>query len=352
MTFLERTRAAKKVVVFGLGFLGDMVHISPALWKIRQAYPKSELHVGVAAHVASFLECMPWIDRVWGYSRFPKHASFKENLDFVTRLRRERFDVLINLNGSDRSSWLTFFSGARERLGRMPEGGGPPFWRQMFTEVVQEPFTAGPIYVQNCRCLEKAGFPAASPEFHVDIQPAHLQAANISPADAETYFHLSPFTTDDRKELPPEQLVELIAVLQARWPEKKLAISCAPTERERGKMKSMLARLPDKPWRVFAGELNLTQVAAVIQRSALHFCGDTGTLHLALLAGARTVSWFWPNPGRAAWIPVGDRHRTIVGSTESGARYLRGIEVNELVSAAQAVLETIDSKAALITTPR
>ena len=206
--------------------------------------------------------------------------------------------------------------------------------------------------MQNCRCLEKAGFTAASPEFHVDIQPAHLQAANISPADAETYFHLSPFTTDDRKELPPEQLVELIAVLQARWPEKKLAISCAPTERERGKMKSMLARLPDKPWRVFAGELNLTQVAAVIQRSALHFCGDTGTLHLALLAGARTVSWFWPNPGRAAWIPVGDRHRTIVGSTESGARYLRGIEVNELVSAAQAVLETIDSKAALITTPR
>ena len=111
-------------MVFGLGFLGDMVHLAPALWMIRQAYPKSELHVGVAAHVASFLECMPWIDRVWGYSRFPKHASLKENLGFVARMRRERFDVLINLNGSDRSSWLTFFSGARERLGRMPR-----WWR-------------------------------------------------------------------------------------------------------------------------------------------------------------------------------------------------------------------------------
>jgi ADP-heptose:LPS heptosyltransferase len=173
----------------------------------------------------------------------------------------------------------------------------------------------------------------------VDIKPAHLQAANISPADAETYFHLSPFTTDDRKELPPEQLVELVAALHSRWPGKKLVISCAPTERERRKMESLLARLPEKPWRAFAGELDLTQVAAVIQRSALHLCGDTGTLHLALLAGARTVSWFWPNPGRQAWIPVGNRHRTIVGKMEPEQRFLCGIQTEELVQAVHAVLD-------------
>ncbi len=129
-TFLERTRDAGKVMVFGLGFLGDMVHLLPALWILRQAYAGAELHVGAAAHVTSLMRCVPWVDRVWGYSRFPKHAGFKENITFIAGLRREHFDVLINLNGSDRSSWLTFFSGARERLGRIPHGGAPPFWRQ------------------------------------------------------------------------------------------------------------------------------------------------------------------------------------------------------------------------------
>ena len=109
--FLQRTRNARKVMVFGLGFLGDMVHLLPALWMVRQAYPRAELYVGAAAHVASFLECVPWAERVWGYPRFPRHATLGENLDFVRRMRRERFDVLINLNGSDRSSWLTFLSG-------------------------------------------------------------------------------------------------------------------------------------------------------------------------------------------------------------------------------------------------
>ena len=325
-------------MVFGLGFLGDMVHLLPALWMARQAYPRAQLHVGVAKHVASFLECAPWVDRVWGYTRFPRHASLKENLAFVRRMRRERFDVLINLNGSDRSSWLTLFSGARERLGRMPEGGGPAFWRQRFTEFVQHPFLTEPIYAQNCRCLEKAGFPLTPPEFHVEINPARLGAAKITPADSGTYFHLSPFTTDDHKELPPDQIVELIQALPARWPDKKLVLSCAPTERERGKMESLLKRLSRAPWRVLAGELNLLQLAAVIQHSAAHLCGDTGTLHIALMTGTPTVSWFRPNLRSQPWIPVGNYHRTLFGTEDNPHGDLQGMDTPKLLNSLEEAL--------------
>jgi len=336
--FYQRTRDARKVMFFGLGFLGDMVHSLPALWMIRQAYPLAQLHVGIAAHVASFLECAPWVNRVWGYQRYPRHAALKENLDFVRQMRREHFDVLINLNGSDRSSWLTFFSGARRRLGRMPEGGGPLFWRQRFTDTVYYPFSPDPIYVQNCRCLEQAGFPSALPEFHVEINPAHLQAARLAPADAGTYFHLSAFTTDDRKELPVAQLVELINLAQARWPEKKWVISAAPTERERNKMDGLLGQLPRAPWRVFAGDLNLMQLAAVIQHSAAHLCGDTGTLHIALMTGTPTVSWFRPNPGSEVWIPVGDRYRAVFGTGNDPHSALQAIETGKLLDALALVL--------------
>ena len=123
--FLQRTRAAKKVMVLDLGFLGDTVHLLPALWMVRQAYPQAELHVAVAAHITSLMDCAPWVNRVWGYMRYPRHATLRENWQMVSRLRREKFDVVINLNGSDRSSWLTFLSGARERLGRVPDDGGP-----------------------------------------------------------------------------------------------------------------------------------------------------------------------------------------------------------------------------------
>ena len=325
-------------MVLDLGFLGDTVHLLPALWMVRQAYPQADLHCVVAEHVTSLMECVPWVNRVWGYMRFPRHATPRENFQMVSRLRREKFNVLINLNGSDRSSWLTFLSGARERLGSRQDGGGPPFWQWMFTESVSHPFQPDPIYLQRCRCLEKAGFPSIPPEFRVEIPQIHLQAAKIFAADTGTYFHASPFTTDDRKELPPEQFAELMGGVSKQFPEKRWVISCAPTERERKKMESLLPLLPFKPWRVYAGNLNLIQLAAVIHHSALHLCGDTGTLHLALMTGTRTVSWFWPNPGRQAWVPEGKGHRTIVGHSEPDKQFLCGIQTGELVQAAGAVL--------------
>jgi ADP-heptose:LPS heptosyltransferase len=338
--FLERTRGARKVMVLDLGFLGDTVHLLPALWMVRQAYPQAKLHAAVADHVLSLMACVPWVDQAWGYPRFPTHATLRQNLQMVARLRQERFDVLINLNGSDRSSWLTFLSGAPARLGRRPKDGGPPFWGRMFTEFIQYYAPAEPVYVQKCRCLEQAGFPFTQAEFHPQIDPANLQAAGITTADAGRYFHLSPFTTADKKELPPEQLAELISVLEGRFPEQRWVLSGAPTEREREKMEALLGGLQRKPWRVFAGDLNLLQLAAVIQHSAAHLCGDTGTLHLALMTGAPSVSWFRSGAGTSAWIPLGNRHRTVLGDEGVEGSYLGGVDTAEVVRAVEAVLGT------------
>lgn len=319
-----------------LGFLGDTVHLLPALWMVRQAYPQAKLHVIVAAHVISLMECVPWVDGVWGYSRFPKHASLRENIAIVGRLRREAFDVVINLNGSDRSSWLTWLSGAPERLGRLPLDGGPWFWRRLFTEIVEHSFLEEPAYAQKCQCLAKVGFPNQPPEFHVQIDPKYLQATGLSPADAGTFFHLSPFTKTDEKELPLEKTVELIERLQEAFPGKKVAVSCAPDEGERRKMEMLVARLKSKPWRVLPGNLSLVQLAALIQQSAVHLSGDTGTLHLALMTGTPTVSWFRTAEKMRPWIPAGLRHRTLLG-TGLGPGSLDSISITDLLQAVKAM---------------
>ncbi len=334
--FFQRTCGARKVMVLDLGFLGDTVHLLPALWMIRQAYPQAELHLIVAQHVLSLMDCVPWVEQVWGYPRFPKHASFAENIRTVRRLRQERFEVVINLNGSDRSSWLTFLSGAPERLGRLPSHGGAFLWRPRFTEVVEHPFLEEPIYLQNCACLRKAGFPEQSPEFHVEIAAEHLEAAGLSPADAGAFFHISPFTKTDEKELPLETTAKLIDAIQEQFPSQRLAVSCAPDQGERRKMEDLLARLERKPWRILPGNLNLLQLAGLIQQSALHLGGDTGTLHLAMMTGTPTVSWFRTAEKMQAWIPMGPHHRALFG-TGSGPGSLRGITVADVLDAAKAV---------------
>ena len=89
-------------MLLDLGFLGDSIHLLPALWVLRQAYPEAELHVMVSEHVTKIMEVAPWVDKVWGYPRFPRGPKWYQDFGRIRRLRAAKFDVVINLNGSDR----------------------------------------------------------------------------------------------------------------------------------------------------------------------------------------------------------------------------------------------------------
>jgi ADP-heptose:LPS heptosyltransferase len=339
-SFWNDARHARKLLVLDLGFLGDTVHLLPALWSIRQAWPEAELHVMVGEHVTELLQVTPWVDKVWGYPRFPKGPKPWQDLGRVGKLRAAGFDAVINLNGSDRSSLLTWLSGARWRLGRRPQGGGPWHWPFQFTHTVDHPYATMPVYEQRWNCLGLAGIPiGTAPEFRVDISPEGRRAAGIAAEEDGTYIHISPFTTQDQKELPEVELVSLISSLQVDGREHRVVVSCAPTERERLKLARILAPLAKHPWRIFDGSLKTMDLVSVIAGARVHLGGDSGALHLALMAGVPTVSWFRKYEGLTDWAPNALRHTVLVGQA-GGDQGLKGIFANELLSATFSTFST------------
>jgi ADP-heptose:LPS heptosyltransferase len=334
--FFELTRNAKRVLLLDLGFLGDSIHLLPALWTLREAYPEAELHVMVAEHVTRVMEVAPWVDRVWGYPRYPKGPKWYEDLGRIRRLRDEKFDVVINLNGSDRSSILTGLSGARWRLGRVPEDGGPSFWPWMFTHIVEVPYHTKLISTQRWECLKLAGFPGEKPEFTIEI-PTAKQSLAVAKAGGEGgWIHVSPFTTENYKELPEAQLVDLLHRLALRFESKRIILSCSGSEREKAKMAALLLQLNFTPWRVFSGDLDLLELAALVQRAAIHLGGDSGGLHVAWMTGVPTVTWFREYEGRPDWQPLGDQHRSFLGVRQENG--ITGISNEEILDAVSVFL--------------
>lgn len=338
MTAPALPREARKVLVMELAGLGDNVHLLPALWLVRQQYPQAELHVMASAHAADLFKLTPWVQRVWAYPRAPRAPGFLANLDWGKKLRAERFDLLVNTTGSDRSSLLSWLSRAPVRIGRRPADGGPPGWRHLFTQVMEQPYYLEPMYLQKWKALKSAGFVSgAQPEFHVTIDPEFRRAADIAAGDEGHYIHLSPCTTADKRELPLAQQAELLTQLRAAHPGLKLALSCAPNERERRKLDALLGLLPFQPWRVYAGTLDVPRLAAVIEKAALHLCGDTGALHIALMTQTPTVAWFRTHKGQHEWIPLFPQYRVVIA--EGGAEdALHGIDTGAVVAAAREVM--------------
>jgi heptosyltransferase-3 len=334
--FFVQTRGARRIMLLDLGFLGDSIHLLPALWTLRQAYPEAELHVMVSEHVTRVMEVAPWVDRVWGYPRYPKGPKWYQDFGRMKRLRDAKFDVVINLNGSDRSSILTGLSGARWRLGRRPQDGGPSFWPLMFSHIVEVPYHSKLIATQRWECLKLAGFPGEKPEMSIEI-PAAMHAAAIAKAGGEGgWIHVSPFTTENYKELPAAQLVEFLNQLHRRFGDDKIILSCSGSAREKAKMAALLPQLDFTPWRVFSGDLDLLELAALVQRAAIHLGGDSGGLHVAWMTGVPTVSWFREYDGRADWQPVGEHHRSLVGERQEQG--IAGISTENLLAVVSEVL--------------
>lgn len=330
--FLDLTRGARRVMLLDLGFLGDSIHLLPSLWTLRQAYPDAELHVMVSEHVTRIMEVAPYVDRVWGYPRYPRGPKWYQDFGRMRRLRGAGFDVVINVNGSDRSSILTRVSGARWRLGRRPEDGGPAFWPFMFTHIVEEPYQRSLISTQRWNCLRQAGFPGERPELHVEIPREAVNRALERTDAAGGWIHVSPFTTENYKELPAAQILAVIRGLQSRFPSRRIVLTCSGSLREREKMSALVAGLDTPPWRVFAGDLDLLELAAVVGRSALHVGGDSGGLHVAWMTGVPTLTWFRRYDGLADWRPVGPLHRDVIGDrTPEG---LAGIQTDAILAAA------------------
>ena len=107
-------------------------------------------------------------------------------------------------------------------------------------------------------------------------------------------------------------------------------------------MSALLASLDFQPWRVFAGDLDLLELTAVVQASSLHLGGDSGGLHVAWMTDVPTVTWFRSYEGLADWRPVGPHHRSLIGErTSEGLAGIRTSDIadmtEQLVSAQQPV---------------
>jgi len=88
---------------------------------------------------------------------------------------------------------------------------------------------------------------------------------------------------------------------------------------------------------VYAGTLDVTGLAALIETCALNLSGDTGSLHLAMMTQAPAAAWFRAHKGQNEWIPLAPQYRVLI--VEGGAPdSLHGIATDALLAAAAELL--------------
>src|SRR5262245_14736890 len=120
---------AERILVVKLRYLGDVLLLSPVVRALREAHPNAAIGALVNAGTEAMLEGNPHVDEVFALAR-----SLPAQVRLVSRMRRFRPDLAIDLTDGDRAALMTRLSGARRRIGFNEEGR----WRgRLYTDVVR-----------------------------------------------------------------------------------------------------------------------------------------------------------------------------------------------------------------------
>ena len=83
---------------------------TPALRATRRTYPDAQIDILCEERLKWVLEGNPDISQILSCEKYP-------GLSDGRRLRKEHYDVVIDLLGMPRTAFLTFLSGAKKRIG-------------------------------------------------------------------------------------------------------------------------------------------------------------------------------------------------------------------------------------------
>lgn len=309
--------------------IGDVVFTTPIPRALTRTFPDARITYLVEPAAAPVVAGNPHLAEVMVVPRSRGLRRIVDDLALARRLRAARFDIVIDLHGGPRSSWLTWATGARQRIGYDIEGR-----RWHYTKRVHRPPGLQPRHsVVNQWDLLSAidGWPGGAAEPARDAVEMPLDAAadrrieerlaraGVTARQTVVVVHVSagnPF-----RRWPEPAFAALVAGLITADGSRRIILSSGPSDRTAAARIAADARrrlgTPLAAHVLDFGDIDLSELRALIGRSGLFIGGDTGPLHIAATTRTPIVGIYGPTleERSAPW-----RDRTLATESVSAGR--------------------------------
>ncbi|WP_019447905.1 lipopolysaccharide heptosyltransferase I [Cupriavidus sp. BIS7] len=279
----------KRILLIKITSLGDMVHTLPLVSDLRRAYPDAKIDWVADASCADIPRWAIGVDRVIS----PPLRQFKKNgrklrdlrgiLRAVGELRRERYDVAIDVHGVYKSAIVARLARTRRRLGYSAEFLGEARAVFAYTELF------GPHGDADCRhkmrlvVANALGYEIEPQETCALRVPAPVTPLNADGVPRAMLFHA---TSAEIKKWPQANWIEVGHALSLRGYRVQLPWG---SQKEHDEAQALAAAIPGAE---VLPRMSITECAQRVDAASLVVGMDTGFVHLADALGKPTVMLF------------------------------------------------------------
>ena len=332
------------ILLIQLKRIGDLILTTPTIAALREKYPRASISLVVSAAVKELLPAITGIDKV-----FEVRGKTDDALDWIA-LSLGKFDYCLDFTRNDRSSFLTFLSGARKRITSDHPNLRTKLRARSYNEFVDAPVGDLHTVDYHLGLLKPLGIENASRAIRLRLPDettaqanALLRTANVG----EDFVCFHPGSARSEKFWDAKRWAEAIDHCAS-----ETGMSCALTggrsSIEQAQIAAIKAAAKSNPIDL-SGKTNLLTLAALVRKARLLVTVDSAPMHFAAAWDTPQVVLFGPtNPFH--WHPRSESAIVLLGGNDRPVTEFnpkqRAVAMNQISTEA-----VIDAMEALLSVP-
>ena len=295
----------RKFLVIQTAFIGDVVLATALVEKLHAFFPDARIDFLLRKGNESLLTGHPFLRQVLIWDK--KKNKNLHLLQMLYRIRREKYDTVINVQRFAATGLLTAFSGVREKIG-FDKNPFSFLFTKKIRHVVSDGSQAKHEIERNLdlvrdftddQPVKPRLYPAAS-----DYEAVHIYKQ-------KPYITISPASVWFTKQFPPDKWIAFIQSIPA-----SLQVYLLGAPSDHALCEGIGQASAHASLRNLAGKLSFLQSAALMQDAVMNYVNDSAPMHFASAVNAPVTAVYCSTIAAFGFGPLSDK-KYIVETKES-----------------------------------
>ncbi len=266
-----------KVLIVKPSSFGDIIQANPVLTAIKSAWPSCSIDWLVFKQWEETVKMFPLVDNIITWDR---KGGIKEFLRVLKECNKQKYDLVIDLQGLLRTALLVRMMNAKQKI-------GVSGMKELSWLLVKEPYKRNKkenAVIRNLNSVSCLTGVQYTPKFDIiceSVSLDELKDFNLSKDDFVVAF--VPFSRGKTKTWDSKNYVELARMIKEKNKNIKILVLGSVKDYEKIKSENVID---------ICGKTGIKELACVLKMCKFVIGADTGAMHLANALGIRNVFIF------------------------------------------------------------
>lgn len=282
----------KKILIIQTAFIGDVILATPLIEKLNFFFPESEIDFLLRKGNEGLLREHPKLNKVLIWDK--NNSKYNSLTKISKQIRKEKYDLLVNLQRFTSSGLITTASNAKIKVGFNKNPLSFSFTHK-YPHIIDNKMHE---VDRNLSLIEK--FTDSSFQKPV-LYPTEKDREVVQKYMTSPYVCMAPSSVWFTKQYPVEKWVELINAIK---PNQNIYLLGAPGDIDA--CAGIQKEAHHENVFILAGELNFLQSAALMKGAKMNYVNDSAPMHMASAVNAPVTAIYCSTVPEFGFGPLSD----------------------------------------------